>query len=179
MEGKDSEIKKLNAHLRCNEEELSKVRRQFDECTKECNRISEKNRMLEMDLKCTKAKLADEKLCTQRMEENFKLEREMLSEELKIKCKKLSDMEAQYEEANRKVNEGKCKIKLLTNSLQELKDISERNQCELKRQVQKLKEENISKDDDICHLKKKIKELQMELYGNKCSGKCDNSRECD
>jgi len=134
---------------------------------------------MEEDLKCAKSKLADEKLCACRMEEKFKIERESLLNEVKMTCRKLSDMEAQYDEANHKMNDSKCKIKFLTNSLKELKDVSERSYSEMKCQVQKLKDENASKEDDICLLKKKIKELQQDLYGNKHAANCSNSRECN
>jgi len=173
------EIKKLNVHLKFNEEEICKVRGQLDECAEECNRIKETNRTLEMDLKCTKSKLADEKLCTSRMEEKFKIEREILSNEVKIKCMKLSDAEAQNDEANCKIIDGKSKIKSLTTTLKQLKDASDKSCCELKKQIQTLNEENCSKDDEISRLKKQVKKLQSDCYGNNTSsGKWDSSREC-
>lgn len=162
-------MQKIKINLRSTEEELCKLREKLDKCVKERNRLNEIKGTLEMDLMDTKSKLADEKLCTCRMKEKFKLELETLSNELKIKCRKLSDMHVQYDEVNSKINDGKCKMKSLTASLNELKEVSEKTQCEMKNQIQKLKEESCLKDDDICRLKKKVKELGIEYYGNNCT----------
>jgi len=113
------------------------------------------------------------------MEEKFKLERETLSNEVKIKCRKLSDVEAQNDEANCKINDGKGKIKLLTTMLKQLKDASDKSCSETKKQIQTLKEENCSKDDEISRLKKQVKELQGVCYGNNAySGKWESTRKC-
>lgn len=168
---------KTKKKLECAEEEVCKVRGQLDECTREHNRLNETKDTLEMDLKSAISKLAEEKLCACRAEEKFRLERETLSNELKTKYRKLSETELQCEEANNRMNDGKCKIKLLTASLREAKAATEKIDCEMKSRVRKMKEENCSKDDDIRRLNEQIKEFERENGGNKCAARtCDNSR---
>lgn len=166
MEGKHCEIKQLNVHLKFNEEEVGKLRGQLDGCAEECNRTKETNRTLEMDLMDTKSKLADEKSCTSRTEEKFRLERETLSNALKIQCRKLSDTAAHHDEANCKLNDCKGKLKLLTTTLKQLNGANDKSCCEIKKQVQALNEENVSNADEIRRLKKQVKKLQSDCYGN-------------
>jgi len=168
------DIKKLKKKQNCIQEEILKLSEQFDECIKEHTRLSEVNRTLELDLRCTKSKIVDEKFRACRLEKKFKFEQEMLSTELKIKCKKLNDTEMQYDETNVVIDDGKCKIKYLTMSLKELKEMNEKCNDELKIQIQKLEGKNRSKNDNMCRLKKKIEELQRESYEKECPSKFGN-----
>lgn len=127
---------------------MCKVRKELNEYKRERNQLNDAIEKLETELKCTKSKLVEVECNAMRMEETLK--------------NKLCEMEKRYEEASCKITNGKQKIKILTTSLKELKEASEKSHYELKNQINKLKEENYCKVDEICNLKQKINELQRE-----------------
>lgn len=155
-------MKKLKSALKCNEEELCRVQKQLEECKYECSRLNEANATLVNELKCTKTKLCEAKLCASRAEDNFKLERESAANELKVKCKKINCLQVQVDEADCTIKEDKCKIKKLVSTLIELKEVSLKNHNEMKCQITKLKEEVCAKEEDICRWRNKVKQLQRE-----------------
>lgn len=155
MEERKCENKKLETKVKCTEEEICNVRKELNECVKERNQLTEAITLMAMDIKCTTSKLAETECHMAGMEEKFTLERDTLKTTL---C----EVEKRYEEANCKIIDGKHKIKILTTSLKELKEASEKSHCEMKIQIKKLKEEICSKDEDICNLKQKINELSRE-----------------
>lgn len=160
MEERKCENKQLNRKLKCVEEEICKVRKELDECERERNQLIDANEKFEVELKCTKSKLVEVECNAMRTEETLKT--------------KLYEMEKLYEGVNCKMTNGKQKIKILTTSLKELKEASEKNHCEMKNQINKLKEDNCCKVDEICNLKQKINDLQgeneynvMDMFGQK------------
>lgn len=156
----------LKMNLKSNEDELCDVRRQLEYRIKECDRLNEMNEILDKDFKCIKMKLAEVKECAAQVEENLTLERETLSNELKIKDKILSEIEVQYDKAKCEINGEKHKVKQLTEKLAKVFKDKGYNQIELKNEMMMLKKENCSKEDDIRNLKKKIEKLQQK---NKCN----------
>ncbi|XP_025198175.1 putative leucine-rich repeat-containing protein DDB_G0290503 [Melanaphis sacchari] len=162
LEEKNQMVNKLKKNLKCNEQELCKVRKEFEECKNECNKLNETNRMLNMDLKCTKKSLYDTKLSANRMEERFRQEREHLSNELKISCKKFNDLEIRYDEAMCKLNEERCKSKKFASKLIEVNKVTVKNYLEMKNRIQKLQEEICAKNNDLGSLKEKNLQLQQE-----------------
>lgn len=152
----------MKANLKCTEEELCRIKKQLDDCKYEYSRLNEANETLMNELKSTKTKLCEAKLCATRAKDNLKLERESLSNELKLKCKKINCLQAQNDEANCIIKEDKCKIKKLVSTLIELKEASLKNHNETKCQIIKLKEEVCAKEDDICRWRNKMKQLQNE-----------------
>lgn len=162
MEQKKCEIQKLKSTLKCIEEELCKVRKQLEECIGECNRLKDIIKALEAEINCLKTKLAAEKSRSKCLEEKLKLERQTFTEELKMKCRKLNELDIKYHEVCRKLNDEKCLTKLLTSSLQELKEECERRNCEMKTQILRLKEENCALANELCFLRKKVDDWQRE-----------------
>lgn len=158
MEEKNCEIQNLEINLKCKETELYEMHIEFDECTKKCSQLNEMNEKLKSELECTNEKLVDEKTCARNTEEKLN----MLSDELTIKCKQLSEFEVRYEDANCKIYENKCKIDNLKIYLNKLKEASEKSYNEMKNHIQKLKIENYKKDDELFCLKTQIKELSQE-----------------
>ncbi|XP_026819239.1 keratin, type I cuticular Ha1-like [Rhopalosiphum maidis] len=165
LEEKNHMVNKLKTNLKCNEKELCKVRIELEECKNECNKLNETNKMLTIDLQCTKKCLYDTRLSATRIEERFRQEREHLSNELKISCKKFNDLEIQYDEAMCKLNEEKCKSKKFALKLIEVNKATVKNYLEMKNRIQKLQEEICAKNKDVCCLKEKIMQLQKE---NEC-----------
>jgi len=182
LEEKDRIVCKLKTNLKCNEQELCKVRIDLEECKTACKKLNEANGILNMDLKSTKKSLCNTKLCATRMEGMFTQEREHLSNELKISCKKINDLEIRYDEAMCKLNDERCKSKKFASKLIEVNKVTAKNHLEMKNRVQKLQEEICAKNKDLGCWKKKVIELQQE---NEC--KCTeisalknklNEREC-
>lgn len=145
--------------MKCAQDELFKVCTRFEECKTELSRLNETKKKLEFELESNKSNLLDEisKACSS--VETIKLERDALSNELKTKCKQLSDIETKYKDAKCRINDDACKINLLTTTLKELIEGSKKNHCEMKNQIEKLKENNRAKEDDLFHLKTKANEL--------------------
>lgn len=141
--------------MKCVQEEICKLNKQLDECVKERNQLNEMIGSLTIDLKCMTSKVAEVECNMACMEEKCNLERESLKNAL---C----EVEKRYEEANHKITEAKHKIKILTTSLKELKEASEKSHCEMKNEIKKLKEESCIKDEEICCLKQKINDLLRE-----------------
>lgn len=165
MEEKDRIVCKLKTNLKCNEQELCKVRKDLEECKTAYNKLNETNGILNMELKSTNKSLCDTKLCATRMEGMFTQEREHLSNEIKISCKKINDLEIRYDEAMCKLNDERCKSKKFASKLIEVNKVTAKNHLEMKNRVQKLQEEICAKNNDLCSLKKKVTELQQE---NEC-----------
>lgn len=178
MEEKNCENQNLEINLKCKETELSKINMELDGCTKKCSQLNEMNEKLKSELECTNKKLVDEKSCARILEEKLN----MLSDELTIKSKQLSDSELRYENANCKIYENKSKIDNLKIYFNKLKEASEKSYNEMKNHIQKLKIENYKKDDELCCLKNKIKELSQEnefnLKGINAQNKIHNDKEC-
>lgn len=155
--------------MKCAQDELFKVRTRLDKCTTELSQLNETRKKLELELESRKSNLTDEisKACGS--VETVKLERDALSNELKTKCKQLSDIETKYEDAKCKINDDTRKINLLTTTLKELIEGSKKSHCEMKNQIEKLKENNRAKEDDLFHLKTKANELirANEFYTTK------------
>lgn len=148
MEERKCENKQLNNKLKCVEEDICNVRKELDDCEKERDRLHYVIGQLETELKCTKSKLAEIECNATRMEETLR--------------EQLCEMEKRYEKANCKTTDAKQKIKILTTSLKELKEASEKSHCEMKTQINKLKEENCCKDNEICNLKQKNNKFKRE-----------------
>lgn len=174
MEQKKCEIQKLKSSLICLEDELCKVRKQLEECIGECNRLKEIIKALEAEINCLKTKLADEINRTKCLEEKLKSERQTFTEQIKIKCHKLNELDIKYHEICRKLIDEKCTTKLLTASLQELKEACERSNCEMKTQILRLKKENCALANELCYLRKKVDDWQRE--NNCCLLKVDEQR---
>lgn len=155
-------VNKLKANLKCNEQELCKVRRELEECITECNKLHEMNGVLNTELNCTKKCLCEAKLCATRIEERYIQERENLTNELKTCCKKNSDLEMRLDDAMCKLNDERCKSKKFACKLIELNKVSAKNHLEMKNRVQKLQDEMCVKNNELCSLKKKVIELQEE-----------------
>lgn len=145
----------MKTKAKCSEEEICNLSKKLDECVTERNQSIEAITSMAMDLKCMTSKLSDTESHLAFIEEKFTLERDTLKQNL---C----ELENQYEEANCKISDSKQKIKIITMSLKELNEASERSHCEMKNQIKELREEICSKEEDICNLKKKIDELQRE-----------------
>lgn len=158
MEEKNCENQNLEKNLKCKETELCKIHMELDESTNKFSQLNEMNEKMKSELECTNKKLVDEKSCACILEEKVN----MLSDELTIKCKQLSDFEMRYEDANCKIYENKCKIDNLKIYFNKLKEASEKSYNEMKNHIQKLKIENYKKDDELCCLKNKIKQLSQE-----------------
>lgn len=155
MEEKKCENEKLTTKVKCTEEEICTVRKELNECVRERNQLTDAITLMAMDLKCVTSKLSETESHMADMEEKYTLERDTLKNTL-------DEVEKQYEEANCKIIDGKHKIKILTTSLKELKEASEKSHCEMKIQIKKLKDDICLKDDDISNLKQKINELNRE-----------------
>lgn len=162
MEGKSCIVNKLKNNLKCNEQELIKVRKDLEWCKNDCNGLKERNGALNEDLKCIEKSLCDTKLSATRMEEKFMQERENLSNELKKSCKKFNDLELIYDEVNSKLKDKECKSKKLVSKLIELNKVSAKNHLEMKNRIQKLQEEICAINNDLCSSKKNVTELQQE-----------------
>jgi len=158
-------VNKLKTNLKCNEQELCKVCKQLEECKNERSKLIETNGMLNMDLQCTKKSLCDTKLSIMRLEERCRQEREHLSNELKISCKKFNDLELQYDEATCKLSEERCKSKKLALKLIEVNKVTIKKYLEMKNKIQKLQEEICAKNNELSCLKDKNTQLQQE---NEC-----------
>jgi len=155
LEKKNSMVKKLENNFNCKEQELNKVSWELDECKTKCNKLNETNKKLNMDLNATKEILCDTNISANHMEETFKLEREHLSNELEISCKKINDLEMRNGEAKRELNAERCTIKTFYKKMKESNKANEKTQLEKKKQFQKLHE-------DLYCLKEKVNELEQE-----------------
>lgn len=164
-------ISKLKTKIKLNDEEICKMHRKLEECKKQCDKLGDINKTLEMDLKCTKTKIVEEKMCATRMEEKFKAELKTLTDELTNKCQKLRDMELLNVNANRTINDMESKARKFVTKLMEHTEANEKNHENFIKQIQKLKEENYTKDDEICRFKREIKKLQRQI-------ECTNSELC-
>lgn len=154
-------VGKLRANLISYEEECCEKRKKLDDCAQGHNKLKKANCTFEMELNCVKENLHNSKLCASRAEEKWNLERETLSNELNTKCKKLHDLEMQYNEANTTINENACKIKTLETTLKDVKEVSLKKHDELKYLVQKLKEFS-TKETNLCKLKNDNNQLKQE-----------------
>lgn len=168
MEEKNDMVNKLKTNLKCNEQELCKVRKELEERQTECNKLNEMNEVLMTELNCTKKSLCDAKLSATRMEERFIQERDNLTNELKTSCKKINDLEMRYDDAMCKLNEERCKSKKFASKLIELNKVSAKNHIEMKNKIQKLQDEISAKNNELCSLNKKVNELQQE-NDSKCT----------
>lgn len=155
MEENKNIIKQLKASLKTKEEDICKKCREINDCTRECNRLKEKNEVLELNLKSTKLKFDDAKLNATFSEDKWKLEREALSDELNMKCKLLKKLE-------NRVNDDEYKINMLVTTLFELKEASSKKFNELTNQVKKLQEEICSKENNSCSFKKNVHKFKQE-----------------
>lgn len=161
LEKRNCDNKELKSRLKCYEEEICKVRNRLDECLIECNELNDLKGILEEDLMCTKIKLTEEKLRVSCLEEKLKIEAKNFND-LKNKCKKLSELEERCNEFVFKLNNEKLTVKILKTTLEELKEVSENNYCKMKCQIQLLKGENCELEDELCKTRKKNKYLQQD-----------------
>jgi len=155
LEEKNSMVKKSEKNFKYKEQELNKVSRELEECKTKCNKLNEMNEILNMELKATKKILCDTKLSAKHMEQKFKLEREHLSNELEISCKKTNELEMRYDETKRELNGERCTIKTFYKKMKESNKVNEKTHLETKKQFQKLNE-------NLWCLKEKVNELEQE-----------------
>ncbi|VVC38312.1 Hypothetical protein CINCED_3A025416 [Cinara cedri] len=155
-------VGKLRANLNFYEIECCQKRKQLDEYSQVNNQLKEANCTFETDIKCTREKLQNAKLCASRMEEKWNLEREILSNELKTKCKTLHNLELQYAETNTTINEQACKIKALLTTLKDVKEAGLTKYEEMKHLVQKLQEEFTRKETNLCKLQNMNSQIKQD-----------------
>lgn len=148
--------------MESNEEEICEKRRKIEECMKTCSILNDTIRSITLSLKCTTEKLDNLKLSATRAEEKSILERDRMSNEIKMKCKKLNHLEIRYNEANSQINNYKCKFKTLMTTLVALKEASLKKYGEIRYVVHKLEEDNTKLETELCQLKNKGKQSQRE-----------------
>lgn len=163
----------MKTNLNYFEKECCEKRKKLDDLAQDYIQLKEANGALEMDLKYTKEKLQNAKLCASRTEEKWNLERDTLSNELKTKCKNFHDLEIQYNEAYNTINENKCKIKTLATTIKDIKEASLKKYEEMKYLIQKLQEEYSTKEMNLCNLRNINNQLKQE---NKLNIKVINSQ---
>lgn len=161
FEERNYDNKELKSRLLCYEEELCRARKKLDECLIKYNELCDAKGILEIDLKCTKTKLADEKIRALCLEEKLKLEGGN-STDFKSKCRQLNELEERCNELVCKLNNEKYTVKILTTTLKELKEASENSYCKMKCQIQMLKKENSELEDELGNTRKKIKYLRRD-----------------
>ncbi|CAI6350438.1 unnamed protein product [Macrosiphum euphorbiae] len=155
LEKKNSVVKKSENNFNCKEQELNKVSRELDECKTKCNKLNEMNKKLNMDLNETKEILCDTNISANHMEETFKLERALLSNELEISHNKTNDLEMRYNEAKKELNAERCTIETFYKKIKESNKVNEKTHLKTKKQLKKLNE-------NLCCLKEKVNELEQE-----------------
>lgn len=155
-------VQKLRANLKSIEEEICDKRKKFEELTKTSNCLNEVNKSLEADLRCTKEKLHDVQLNVKCTKEKWRLDRDTLCDQLKIKCKQIDNLEIRNNEINCKIEKSTNTNKTLVKTLTELKEASLRKYNEIKKVVQKLKEENCTKEAELSRLKHNSQQLKRD-----------------
>lgn len=141
------------------------IKRQLNECRAVSCRQSETCRDLEKELESTNTKLADAKSQITVIEDKMKLEREMLNNELEIKCQRLRTMQIEYDEAKQIIDEETSNVRKLETQVANLREVNEKHRREANAQTQRLKEENSAKDENALRMKSQISELARE---NEC-----------
>jgi len=168
-------ITKLETNFKAKEQELHAVSRELDEWKIKCNKLDETCENLNMDLKATNKILSDTKLTAKHIEETFKLDREQLSNELEISCKKINDLEICYDEAQSELNSERCTIKTFYEKIIELNNTNEKTCLETKKQLSKLHNNLFSLKEKIDELEQlnDSKDVKINILKNKL-----NDREC-
>lgn len=162
LEEKNSVVKKSEKNFKYKEQELNKVSRELEECITKCSKLNEMNEILNMELKATKKNLCDIKLSAKHMEQKFKLEREHLSNELEISCKKTNELEMRYDETKRELNGERCTIKTFYKKMKESNKANEKTHLETKKQFQKLNENLWCLQEDSKNKEEKVNKLEQE-----------------
>lgn len=115
---------------------------------------------------CTKNEFtSDENFHVKQMEENSRIELEMLSNKFKIVCEKLRETNDAFEEAKNIINDDIFNIENTVTNVKNLIE-AEYNSQKTAIQIQQLIDDNRVKDEKICFMNKKIKKLQRENQYN-------------
>lgn len=162
MEETNCIVRKLKTNLKSIEEEICEKRKRIEEFTKTCNCLNDTNRLLEVDLKCTKAKLDDAKTSVKCVEEKCKLNMGTLADQLNMKCKQLDDLEIRYNEATSKLDMNNSKMNTLMMTLSALKTASLKKYNKMVNVIQNQKEDNSAKEAELCRLKNNNKLLRRD-----------------
>lgn len=152
----------MKANQKSIEEEICGKRKKFEELVKTNNCLNDANKSLEADLRCIKEKLLDVQSSTKCAKEKWSLDRDTLSDQIKIKCKQIDNLEILYNEANCKIEKYKYINKTLVKKLTELKEASLRKHNEIKKVVHKLKEENCTKETELYRLNHNSQQLKRD-----------------